>query len=427
MKTSLLLSQRPMNGGHLVRALLDLTGELPEDAARAPLNVALVLDRSGSMAGARLEAAKQAASQLVRRLHPDDRIAVVAFDDEVTTVAEPGTAADHVAVSRAIEAISTGGTTNLSGGWLQGRALLADAAADYDVNRLILLSDGHANVGITDHARLRQLAAQAAEDGIVTTTIGVGGGYDEELMIAMADGGLGTGYYMERPDQATAIFDEELLGLLSICAQNISVRLQPTDAVEATAVLHSYPATAGDDNALTLSLGDLYAREPRRVLIEFAIAPQEAGAEAVEICGVQISADVLTAGGGMERRQIAMPISFSPGAGPVTHPEVQKTWLLLRASAARDEAVRRADDGDVEGASAMLRARGRELREQAQGDPEIMAQAEDLETVAERMDSELGYVAEDRKYLRTVAAMEAKGLFSAAEASRERRGRKRGE
>lgn len=425
MKTQLLLSHRPMNGGHLVRALLEMTGTPPDDDGRTPLNLALVLDRSGSMGGARLDAAKRAASQLVKRLHPRDRVTVVAFDDEVTTVAEPGTADDHEALSAAIEAVTAGGMTNLSGGWLRARALLSDASGGHDVNRIILLTDGHANVGLTDPAQLRGLAARAAADeGITTTTIGVGDGYDEELTIAMAEAGLGTSYYMERPDQAPAIFDEELLGLLSMCAQNLEVRLRPTDAVEATAVLHSYPATPLPDDTLVLAVGDLYAREPRQVLVEFALPalPGDAGADAIAVCRVEVRADVLTEEGGVEHQVVNLPITFTPAEGPVLHPDVQKTWLLLRASAARDEAVRRADEGDLDGASRMLRERSVELRQrladEGLDDAELRAEADDLEATAAKMEDVRVYEAADRKYLRHQADLGSKGRRSAARRSR---------
>jgi Ca-activated chloride channel family protein len=432
MKTSLFLSHRPMDGGHLVRALLDLQGDPPADESRTALNLALVLDRSGSMAGSKLAAARQAARRLIERLHPDDRVAVVAFDDEVTTVVEPGTAADHEALDDAIATIVPGGMTNLSGGWLRARSLLA-AADGHQISRIILLTDGRANVGVTDPAQLRGLAARAASDaGITTTTIGVGSGYDEELTIAMAEAGLGTSYYMERPDQATGIFEEELLGLLSVCAQNIDVRLRPTDAVETTAVLHSYPATPLPDNTLVLSVGDLYAREPRQVLMEFAIEAPVDGAvgrpdsDPVPVCSVDVRADVLTPGGDVEYRELTLPITFTPSGGPVTDPEVRRTWLLLRASAAREEAVRRADAGDLDGATRVLRERSAELRDGCGAggvdDDEVRAEADDLQATAEKIRERQVCDAADRTYLRTRADQASKGRAAAARASRRRHG-----
>src|SRR6185436_10872282 len=111
--------------GFIVRALLKLEGKAPTPDNRVPLNLSVVLDRSGSMAGDKLAAACDAAAMLVQRLHPDDTVSVVAYDDEVTTVAEPATGASQPSLTTQIKSIQPGGSTNLSGGWLRGRELIA--------------------------------------------------------------------------------------------------------------------------------------------------------------------------------------------------------------------------------------------------------------------------------------------------------------
>src|SRR5690349_20098470 len=113
--------------GFIVRALLKLAGTAPTPNNRIPLNLSIVLDRSGSMAGDKLAAARDAAAMLVQRLHPDDTVSIVAYDDDVTTVAEPATGATQASLSQQIRSIEPGGSTNLSGGWLRGRELVARA------------------------------------------------------------------------------------------------------------------------------------------------------------------------------------------------------------------------------------------------------------------------------------------------------------
>ena len=121
MKTDVRLSTKFLTaqGAHQVGVLLTLAGEAP--ARRAPINVALVLDRSGSMGGPPLAAAKEAAIRFARFLGPDDRLTVVTFDDHVRTIFGPAPAGD-AAAAMAIAAVHEGGSTNLSGGWLKGRA-----------------------------------------------------------------------------------------------------------------------------------------------------------------------------------------------------------------------------------------------------------------------------------------------------------------
>ena len=212
MKHTLVRDWRPAprRGQTIVRALLTIEGDPVAPTSVPDLNIALVLDRSGSMSGAKLEAAKIAATQLVQRMAPEHKASLVVFDHNVTTLAE-GATADDALLSASIADIIEGGSTNLSGGWLQGRTLASKARdGDRSVNRIILMTDGQANQGITDHSVLSQMCAEAARDGISTSTVGFGEDYDEDLLKGMADAGRGNAWYIERVDQASMVFLEEI-------------------------------------------------------------------------------------------------------------------------------------------------------------------------------------------------------------------------
>jgi hypothetical protein len=176
---------------HEVNAMLELVAP-PRDveAPRLPLNLALVIDRSGSMAGEKLETTKRCARFLVERLAPTDRLAIVTYDDEVELRA-PLAAVDNSALSDVIDGIHAGGSTNLSGGWLKGTEVLRGANCDRP-RKVILLSDGLANVGVVEPDRLASMARAAGEQNVGTSTIGFGDGFDEDLMKAMADAGRGS-------------------------------------------------------------------------------------------------------------------------------------------------------------------------------------------------------------------------------------------
>jgi len=162
----------------------------PEGDARAPLRIALVLDRSGSMNGRKLEIAKQCANFLARRLLPSDMLSVVTFDDTVDLVVPLGDAHDQAGA--AIEQIHPGGQTNLSGGWLKGLEEVRRAADG--VRRVILLTDGQANQGVTDRDQLTSLATGTREHA-ATTTIGFGEGFDADLLASIADKSGGAAYF----------------------------------------------------------------------------------------------------------------------------------------------------------------------------------------------------------------------------------------
>jgi Ca-activated chloride channel family protein len=333
MKTTVLLDHEPVpDGGWMVHALRRIEGEAPKDRERAPLNLSLVLDRSGSMSGDKLAAALRAAAMLVRRLSPDDTVSVVAFDNDVAVVAPPATGEAQENLPDLIRTIEVGGSTNLSGGWLRGRELVAAHLRGGGVNRVLLLTDGQANVGITDPGQLTGLCATAAARGVTTTTVGFGADFDEALLTAMADAGRGATYYIEQVDQASGVFEEELEGLLSIAAQNIRITVEPGAGVEHVKVLHDYPSHV-DGQALTLEVGDLYAREPRGVLAAFLVPASGVGATGTAELGCfTIKADVLTEAGGVELHEIALPLTLSPEAGGRVEPEVRKEILLLDAA-----------------------------------------------------------------------------------------------
>ena len=369
--------------GFVVRAMLTLEGKAPTRDNRIPLNLSVVLDRSGSMAGDKLAAARDAAAMLIRRLHPDDVVSVVAYDDQVLTVAEPATGAAQQNLPNVVRAIEAGGSTNLSGGWFRGHELVARSKREGGVNRVILMTDGLANVGIKDPAQLLGLCRTACGVGITTTTMGFGADYDEKLLRGMADAGGANTWYIERPDQAADVFAEELEGLLSLSAQNVSVEIRPAAQVRLTAVRHEYPTTKVPDG-LRLELGDLYAREPKSVLVELFVPGLESPSD-VRLADIVVNAHVLTDGGGVDRQEVRFPISSPLTSAGHAEPEVRHEILLLDAARAREEALRKRDEGDLGGAAAVLRAMTLAFREAPGGmTPELEKQAADLVAMADR-------------------------------------------
>lgn len=298
----------PERAGYAVRALLELQGTPRTDATRVPLRLSLVLDRSGSMAGEPLENATRAAVDVVRRLAAEDVVSVVAFDDEVRTIIHPHRGGEEQGVSARIRAIQPGGSTNLSGGWLRGRELVAHDRLDGALHRVILLTDGHANAGITDVGALAAMAAESRAKGITTTCVGFGDGYDEALLRAMADAGGGNVFHIERADQAALAFGDELAGLQTLAGQNLTVTCALGAEVVLAQVYGDWPSTDGPDGR-TLELGDLYAREPKRLLLEFfcAVAPSPRATH--PIATLMLRADVREADGSIVHEKIELPVA----------------------------------------------------------------------------------------------------------------------
>jgi Ca-activated chloride channel family protein len=365
MDTSLYIDHRPVTSdvgnGIVVRVLLTLTGHVPADRVRAPLAMSLVLDRSGSMGGERLHAARAAAARAVDRLHPDDLVSAIVFDDGVQVLAPLARRAEQPQLVQELLAVETGGSTNLSGGWLRGRqhmhaaaTLLAGVAGTS--RRIVLVTDGHANVGITESSMLVELTRTARHAGISTSTIGVGDNYDDDLLRAMADAGGGNAWYVERPDQAHDVLTEELGNLLSVAAQGVQVTLVLTSDVQLCAIHSDWPTAPSPDGAPAFDLGDLYAGQPKPLLLELFVpaVPAElpsAATAARAIATLRIEADVLTDAGGVEHRTLALPIADTLDRQSTLVPELERAVVLAQAARAREDAARHQRDGNGDAAA----------------------------------------------------------------------------
>jgi Ca-activated chloride channel homolog len=188
---------------------------------RLPLNLAIVLDRSGSMSGGRMEEAKRCAGMIIDRLTCVDRAALVVYDGVIDVLVPTTLAADKAVFHRAIAAVESRGGTDLHGGWLKGAELMAAVAQDSTLTRVLLLSDGDANVGVTDISVIAQQCEELARAGVTTSTYGLGPRFNEDLMTRMAYAGHGNSYYGETAEDLMDPFAEELDLLAALCAKQV--------------------------------------------------------------------------------------------------------------------------------------------------------------------------------------------------------------
>ncbi|MBP6011244.1 MAG: VWA domain-containing protein [Alphaproteobacteria bacterium] len=248
---------------------------------RPPLNLSLVLDRSGSMEDeGKIEYLRRAAKLAVDRLGPKDTLSIVEYDDQITLMWPARRVKNTGEVKRMIDGLDPRGSTNLTGGMLRGvdeakKALDGPADEDGTITRVILMSDGLANTGITDRAEIARLVRGAKSDGIRISAMGLGRDYDEDLMQAVAENGGGRYYYIERPTQMARVFQEELGSLFETCARDVEIRFSGTAVIRKAEVVGYDDATGTKDTKR--GLDDVFEGEKRSVLLRLEVATPSSG------------------------------------------------------------------------------------------------------------------------------------------------------
>lgn len=303
-----------------------------------PLNLAFVLDTSGSMADAnKINFAKKAVLYALKALRPKDRVAVVVFNDEVQ-VLQPSTQATNLeGLAQAISQLKAQGSTALHAGWLEGATQVATHLEPGRLNRVILLSDGQANRGLTDPSIIAEQVRGLAERGVSTSTLGVGTDYNEKLMVAMAQAGQGNYYFIESPEDLPGIFGLELHGLSA--TQGVQVRLSLSASKGShLRLLHDLPQ--GGEGAYLLP--PLLAGRRLEYLLELTTP---GGAASVEV-----RLHYHRPEGGEEVQEARLEIPALPpealSALP-PHPAVKAMMARVRATQLRKAAMEALWEGDL--------------------------------------------------------------------------------
>ncbi len=238
--------------------------------AYRPKNIAVVLDRSGSMADEqKLDYAKRAISSLVDQLGAADELSIVIYDNEVYTLLPHQRVTDKERIKELLRRVTPGGSTNLGGGLAEGFRQLEESPTDLSINRVILLSDGLANQGITDPRELERIAHSYRNRSVSLTTMGVGLDYNEDLMMGLAEAGGGNYYFIEQPRQLAAFFERELGGITTVVAQNAVVGLTLGRGVAVKDVI-GYEWN-NEDGRITIPVGDLSSNDRREITVELEI------------------------------------------------------------------------------------------------------------------------------------------------------------
>lgn len=334
---------------------------LPRPEARPPVNLCLVIDRSGSMNGEKIEKAKLAAIEALRRLAPDDVFSLVAYSNTVETLVPARRVGEGEHWEDSIRAIRAAGGTALYGGVAQGSAELRKFAEDRRyVNRLILLSDGLANVGPSSPDDLARLGASLIREGISVTTIGVGLDFNEDLMTRLAQRSDGNTYFVASSRDLPGIFNSELGDVLNVVARSVVLTIEFPEGVRPLAFVGREGTIRGQNAEVTLS--QLYGGQQKFAMIEVELAPGRTGMER-EVARAQatfedaVARKTLT----LQARSTARYTTDKSEVVARANPSVQADYARMVTAEAKDAAVGLVDAQRRDEAARQLRERTQEL------------------------------------------------------------------
>ncbi|MBD3290308.1 VWA domain-containing protein [candidate division KSB1 bacterium] len=242
-------------------------GKVETNRTRVPLNISLVLDKSGSMGSEnKLENARQAALFVVDNLSSSDYFSLVTYDTHVYNPIPAAPVKDKEILKAKIREIECGSSTNLSGGMMEGYSQIERNFQNGYVNRELLLTDGLANTGITNPHQLKNIATEKNRKGFTISTFGVGFSFNEDLLTTLAEFGGANYYYIDSAERIAEIFANELQGLLSVVVQNASINIELADGIELIDVFGYSFEQSG--KTVSIKLNDIFSEEIKTVLLK---------------------------------------------------------------------------------------------------------------------------------------------------------------
>lgn len=347
---------------------------------RLPANTALVLDRSGSMGGSKLALAKEAVEQALRLLSPEDRFALVVYDDEVELLAE-STPATPEACRRALarlRQIEARGSTDLGAGWLAGADQLVRTLGAAGLGRCLLLTDGLANHGLTDRGELVGVAAQLRSRGISTSTFGVGEDFDERLLVGIAEASLGNFYFLEHEARIPELLASELQETLDIVARDALLQVHHAPGLSVEPIRRHRSARYPERT--DVQLGHVVAGQEIELVLRVGFPRGTQGEEIGASLVVTDPAESLDSTTETVRWRWA---SHEENDRQPRDRDVDFAVATAYAGRARDEALNRNRDGDVPGARRVLLRTARRIRDYAGDDRRLLDLVRELERQAQ--------------------------------------------
>lgn len=368
---------------------IDITG-LPNQhrTQRPKSNIAFVLDKSGSMSGQKMIQAKQALEMAISRLHKDDVASLVVYDDEARVIWPAATMQHPQQLLNTIKTITANGSTALFAGVTQGSFEIRKYLDANKVNRVVLLSDGMANIGPSKPHELAELGRALSKQRISVSTIGLGLGYNEDLMTQLAGHSDGNHYFVENADKLANVFDSELGDIFSVVAQNIQININCRDGVKPIRILGRDDHFTGQN--INTNFNQIYGNQKRHITLELLLPPGMTGTK-MDVADVTIAYN-----DAIQKQQLSfndsVAVTYTDQIQQIeqdTNKLIYDNVSTLQANEVSKQVVKLRDEGDLEGAKEMQSQNIGALTKQlsnAASPERIKAQLEQEEQLLESLD-----------------------------------------
>lgn len=368
----------------------------PETTLKRPkLNLGLVIDRSGSMQGQKIEYARQAACYAVQQLLPSDRVSVTIYDNEIDVLIPSTLVENKASILSRIQTIQPRGSTALFDGWVEAGMQVSKYLQSDQLNRILLLSDGLANVGETNPDAIASHVQGLVKHGVSTSTMGIGDDYNEDLMQAMANSGDGNYYYIQSPEQLPSIFATELQGIMATMGSQVSLGIKPISGVSVVEVYNNLEKTIYD----RYKLPNLVANNNIEVALRLKVPPMT---QESPLCKFRLAWNFPDQPGRQKIKEtLQLPVVSSAQLEefPVNE-EVKQRIAQFLSARAKEEIISNLDSGNYAAAKSSIEAARQELSS-APPSPEMQQELESLEQLESQLE------AKDYKKMRKQASFEA--------------------
>jgi Ca-activated chloride channel family protein len=343
--------------------------------ARPPVNISIVLDRSGSMGGQKLSLAKKAVDEALRALDERDRFSLVVYDDQIDVVMESTRASAEAreTARRHLAGIDARGSTNLAEGWLRGCEQIARHQHAEGINRCLLITDGLANVGITDPAELEKHAAELRARRIVTSTFGIGADFNEFLLKGMSLQGGGNFSFIATATQIRDAITSEIGEVLDIVARDVKLLIGARKDVQIEP-LNDFTCHRTPDGA-SIDLRDLVSEQRVEVVLRLNFPHGEIGES------VAVSLELADGDAAFRVAKVDLAFEYADSRTNDLQPrdgDVDRRVAEQFAARAREASLEMNRAGDYQGANARLDAVARKIRSYAGSDTRLLRIADQL-------------------------------------------------